>query len=61
MVAYAAQHDALWPHLVALVWQLIWIVLIIRVSARLFRLTVLKSSSGSGFLNLRLLFRPNQH
>lgn len=58
MVAHAAQHDELWPHLVALVWQLIWIVLIIRVSARLFRLTVLKSSSGSAFLNLRLLFRP---
>jgi ABC-2 type transport system permease protein len=59
MVAHAAQHDELWPHLVAFVWQLIWIVLIIRLSSRLFRLTVLKSSSGSGFLNLRLLFRPS--
>jgi ABC-2 type transport system permease protein len=58
MVAHAAQYDELWPHLLALVWQLIWIVLIIRISSRLFRLTVLKSSSGSGFLNLRLLFRP---
>lgn len=60
MVAYAARFDSLWPHLVALVWQLIWIVLIIRVSSRLFRLTVLKSSTGSGFLNLRLLFRPGE-
>jgi ABC-2 type transport system permease protein len=59
MVAHAAQHEELWPHLVAFVWQLIWIVLIIRLSSRLFRLTVLKSSSGSGFLNLRLLFRPS--
>jgi ABC-2 type transport system permease protein len=60
MVAHAAQHDDLWPHLLAFAWQLIWIVLIIRLSARLFRLTVLKSSSGSGFLNLRLLFRPDK-
>lgn len=60
MVAHAARYEELWPHLAAFVWQLIWIVLIIRVSARLFRLTVLKSSSGSGFLNLRLLFRPSQ-
>jgi ABC-2 type transport system permease protein len=59
MVAHAAQNEELWPHLVAFVWQLIWIVLIIRLASRLFRLTVLKSSSGSGFLNLRLLFRPS--
>ena len=26
-----------WPHLVALAWQALWIVIIIRVSARLFR------------------------
>jgi ABC-2 type transport system permease protein len=58
MVGHAAQYDSLWPHLLALLWQLVWIVLIIRTSARLFRLTVLKSSSGSGFLNLKLLFRP---
>lgn len=60
MVGQAAQSDVLWPHLVALIWQLGWIVLIIRVSARLFRLTVLKSSSGSPFLNIRLLFRSNR-
>lgn len=59
MVAHAAQFDSLWPHLLALAWQFLWIVLIIRASSRLFRMTVLKSSAGSGFLNLRLLFRPS--
>ncbi len=56
MVAYGAQSETLWPHLLALVWQTLWIVLIIRVSSRLFKATVLKSgSSGSffSFLNLR--------
>ena len=55
MVAFAAQYSALWPHLVALAWQAVWIVLIIRVSSRLFRLTVLKSSPGSAFFNLSAL------
>jgi len=55
MVAHAAQYDSLWPHSVALLWQLVWIVFIIRVSARLFRLTVLKSSASGAFFNLRAL------
>jgi ABC-2 type transport system permease protein len=49
MVAYGAQSDGLWPHLLALAWQAIWVVLIIRASSRLFRRTVLKSSSGGAF------------
>jgi len=49
MVAYGAQYESLWPHLVALAWQALWVVLIIRVSARMFRLTVLKSSPGGSF------------
>lgn len=53
MVAYGAQNDALWPHLLALAWQALWIVIIIRASARLFRLTVMKSSSGGSFFGLR--------
>jgi ABC-2 type transport system permease protein len=56
MIAHAAQYDSLWPHFVALLWQLVWIVLIIRVSARLFRLTVLKSSASGAFFNFRALF-----
>ena len=55
MVAFAAQYPTLWPHLVALLWQALWIVLIIRISSRLFRLTVLKSSPGSAFFNLSAL------
>jgi ABC-2 type transport system permease protein len=55
MVAHAAQYDSWWPHLVALVWQLTWIVLTIRVSARLFRLTVLKSAPSGAFFNFRAL------
>jgi len=49
MVAHAAQYEALWPHLLALAWQAVWIVLIIRLSARLFRTTVLKSTPGGSF------------
>ena len=52
MVAYAAKHATLWPHLVALVWQVLWIVIIIRLSARMFRMTVLKSSQSGAFFSL---------
>ena len=55
MIAYAAQYETLWPHLLALAWQAVWVVLIIRISSRLFRRTVLKSSSGGAFFNLRTL------
>jgi ABC-2 type transport system permease protein len=57
MVAHAAQYSALWPHLLALLWQAAWIVIIIRASARMFRMTVLKSGSGGAFFNLAALFR----
>ena len=57
MVAHAAQYDNFWPHLVALAWQLLWIVLTIRISSRLFRLTVLKSSAGGAFFDFKPLFR----
>ena len=43
MVARAAERPELWPHLVALLWQAIWVGLIVLVSARMFRRTVLKS------------------
>lgn len=51
MVAYAAQSESLWPHAVALLWQALWVVLIIRISSRMFRLTVLKSASGNSFFS----------
>lgn len=43
MVARAAELPQLWPHLVAILWELLWVALIIRISASLFRRTVLKS------------------
>ena len=52
MVAHAAKNATLWPHLVALIWQVLWIVIIIRLSARMFRMTVLKSSQSGAFFSL---------
>ncbi|MGN6850489.1 MAG: ABC transporter permease [Sphingomicrobium sp.] len=43
MLARAAEQSALWPHVVAILWQALWVALILRFGARLFRRTVLKS------------------
>ena len=43
MVARAAEQEALWPHLLALAWQVLWVALILKVAAALFRRSVLKS------------------
>jgi len=43
MLGRAAQEPEIWPHLAALVWQAIWIAIILRFGALLFRRTVLKS------------------
>jgi ABC-2 type transport system permease protein len=43
MLARAAQDSALWPHLLAILWQALWVAIILRLGARLFRKTVLKS------------------
>jgi ABC-2 type transport system permease protein len=43
MVARAAEQPALWPHVVAVLWQLLWVALIVQLGARLFRRTVMKS------------------
>ncbi len=45
MIARAAQANLLWPHLVALVWQAVWVMVIIRFAARRFRTGVLKSGA----------------
>lgn len=47
MLARAAQRPELWPHLIAFMWQMTAVMLIIRIGARLFRRSVLKSGSGS--------------
>ena len=43
MLARAAQEPELWPHAAGMVWQAIWIAVILRFGAQLFRKTVLKS------------------
>ncbi len=43
MLARAAQEPEIWPHLLALAWQVLWVVLIVRAGASLFRRTVMKS------------------
>jgi ABC-2 type transport system permease protein len=46
MLARAAMSPSWWPHLVALGWQALWVALILRLAARLFRYSVLKSGDG---------------
>jgi ABC-2 type transport system permease protein len=46
MLARAAERPALWPHLLALGWQIVWLVLALRAAAGLFRRAVLKSGGG---------------
>jgi ABC-2 type transport system permease protein len=43
MLARAAQESALWPHLLAIRWQALWVALVIRISVYLFRRNVMKS------------------
>ena len=47
MLARAAVDTALWPHLLALAWQALWVTLIIRFAAARFRTGVLKSGGPS--------------
>jgi ABC-2 type transport system permease protein len=49
MVARAAQQADLMPHLIAVAWQLLWVAVILRVGARMFRKTVLKSGPRMKF------------
>jgi ABC-2 type transport system permease protein len=43
MLARAAQEPQWWPHVVAILWQALWVALILRIGSQLFRKTVLKS------------------
>jgi ABC-2 type transport system permease protein len=45
MAARAANLPELWPHLLAIAWQLLWVAIIVTIAARLFRRGVLKSGS----------------
>ena len=52
MIALAAKSGTLWPHLLAIVWQAFWVLVIVRISSRLFRRTVLKSANTGSFFRL---------
>jgi ABC-2 type transport system permease protein len=43
MLARGAEEPQLWPHVAAILWQALWVGLILRTGAQLFRKTVLKS------------------
>ena len=53
MLARAAETSSLWPHVVAILWQALWVALILRLGARLFRRTVLKSGPSRPWWKLR--------
>jgi ABC-2 type transport system permease protein len=46
MVARAAQTGELWPHLLALLWQALWVWIIVQLAAAFFRRNVMKSGGG---------------
>jgi ABC-2 type transport system permease protein len=46
MIARAAEQPALWPHLLALIWQVLWVALILKLAAAIFRRSVLKSGKS---------------
>ena len=43
MLAHAAQDDALWPHALAIAWQLVCVSVLVRMGAALFRKRVMQS------------------
>jgi ABC-2 type transport system permease protein len=43
MMARAAQEPALWTHAAAIAWQALWVVVLVRTGAKLFRSRVMKS------------------
>jgi ABC-2 type transport system permease protein len=47
MAAQAANSSSLWPHAIAILWQLLWVSVVISLGARWFRRGVLKSGSGA--------------
>ena len=54
MIARAAERPDIWPHLLALAWQAVWVALILRIAAAVFRRSVLKSGkSRRGFWRRR--------
>jgi ABC-2 type transport system permease protein len=46
MAAHAANDAALWPHVGAIAWQILWVMITIWFAARMFRAGVLKAGGG---------------
>ncbi|SCW63817.1 ABC-2 type transport system permease protein [Sphingobium faniae] len=53
MIARAAQDGAIWPHVLALLWQAMWVGLIIRMGVWLFRRHVLNSGARRSLFRRR--------
>ena len=53
MAGHAANSAELWPHALAIGWQLLWVAIFITVGARLFRRGVLQSGSARPFWRRR--------
>ncbi|GAA3999621.1 ABC transporter permease [Sphingomonas humi] len=58
MLARAAMDGALWPHLVALAWQSLWIALILKLASAWFRRSVLKSGGKRRLFGRASTARP---
>ena len=50
MIGRAAEQAAIWPHLLALVWQVLWVALILKAASAIFRRSVLKSGPSRRWL-----------
>jgi len=46
MIGRAAELPALWPHALALLWQALWVALILKLASAIFRRSVLKSGKS---------------
>ena len=53
MLSRAAELTELWPHVVALAWQSLWVAVILHVGAKMFRRTVLKSGAAKPWWRLK--------
>ena len=53
MIARAAQTPELWPHLLAIAWQVLWVWLTVQMAASLFRRNAMKSGAGGSDFGLR--------
>lgn len=60
MMARAAQEPALWTHAAAIAWQALWVVVLVRTGARLFRTRVMKSGPAKVKQARRPLWRARR-